>query len=83
MRYRHRRRRLAPAPGGRTRRAPECRSSNRARTPFDPCYLSDLAVEAIYQRQGIGKRLVDEMRMRAGECATFILEAAPAVESYY
>ncbi|HTI87656.1 MAG TPA: GNAT family N-acetyltransferase [Alphaproteobacteria bacterium] len=47
------------------------------------CYLSDLAVDAAYQRQGIGKRLIDETRARAGETATLILVAAPAAESYY
>jgi ribosomal protein S18 acetylase RimI-like enzyme len=47
------------------------------------CYLSDLAVDAAYQRKGIGKRLIDETRARAGEGATLILIAAPAAESYY
>jgi ribosomal protein S18 acetylase RimI-like enzyme len=47
------------------------------------CYLSDLAVDVAYQRQGIGKRLIDETRARAGDCATLILVAAPAAETYY
>ena len=47
------------------------------------CYLSDLAVDAAYQRQGIGKRLIDETRARAGDSATLILVAAPAAENYY
>jgi len=47
------------------------------------CYLSDLAVDVAYQRQGIGKRLIDETRARAGECATLILIAAPAAQTYY
>jgi len=47
------------------------------------CYLSDLAVDAAYQRKGIGKRLIDETRARAGEGATLILIAAPTAESYY
>ena len=47
------------------------------------CYLSDLAVEVAYQRKGIGKRLIDETRKRAGECTTLILVSAPAAESYY
>jgi GNAT superfamily N-acetyltransferase len=47
------------------------------------CYLSDLAVDAAYQRQGIGKRLIEETRARAGELATLILVAAPAAETYY
>jgi GNAT superfamily N-acetyltransferase len=47
------------------------------------CYLSDLAVDVTYQRQGIGKRLIEETRTRAGECATLILISAPAAETYY
>src|SRR5438045_3892697 len=30
------------------------------------CYLSDLAVDRAYQRQGIGKRLIAETRLAAG-----------------
>jgi GNAT superfamily N-acetyltransferase len=47
------------------------------------CYLSDLAVDAAYQRQGIGKRLIEETRRRAGDSATLILVAAPSAQSYY
>jgi predicted N-acetyltransferase YhbS len=47
------------------------------------CYLSDLAVDVAYQRQGIGKRLIAETQARAGEVATLILVAAPAAETYY
>jgi GNAT superfamily N-acetyltransferase len=47
------------------------------------CYLSDLAVDVTYQHQGIGKRLIEETRTRAGECATLILISAPAAETYY
>ncbi|MGH7035465.1 MAG: GNAT family N-acetyltransferase [Stellaceae bacterium] len=47
------------------------------------CYLSDLAVDAAYQRRGIGKRLIAETHARAGEAATLILVAAPAAETYY
>jgi len=57
---------------------------SRAITDFSYCcYLSDLAVDAAWQRQGIGKRLIDATRARAGETATLILVAAPAAESYY
>ncbi|WP_297911831.1 GNAT family N-acetyltransferase [Thiomonas sp.] len=57
---------------------------SRAVTDFSYCcYLSDLAVDAAYQRQGIGRRLIDETRRLAGEQATLILVAAPAAESYY
>lgn len=47
------------------------------------CYLSDLAVDADYQRQGIGMRLIAETRARAGHQATLLLVAAPASEDYY
>jgi ribosomal protein S18 acetylase RimI-like enzyme len=57
---------------------------SRAITDFAYCcYLSDLAVDVAYQRRGVGKRLIDETRARAGECATLILVAAPAAETYY
>jgi len=57
---------------------------SRAITDFAYCcYLSDLAVDAAYQRQGIGKRLIEETRIRAGESATLLLVAAPAAEDYY
>ena len=47
------------------------------------CYLSDLAVDAEYQRQGIGKRLIEETHLAAGERTTLVLVAAPAAEGYY
>jgi predicted N-acetyltransferase YhbS len=47
------------------------------------CYLSDLAVDASQQRQGIGRRLIDETRKAAGDGATMILVAAPAAQTYY
>jgi len=47
------------------------------------CYLSDLAVDAQYQRQGIGKRLIKETHRAAGETTTLILIAAPDAEKYY
>ncbi|MHB8885186.1 MAG: GNAT family N-acetyltransferase [Methylovirgula sp.] len=57
---------------------------SRAITDFSYCcYLSDLAVSVAYQRQGIGKRLIEETRMAAGDSATLILVSAPAAESYY
>lgn len=57
---------------------------SRAITDFSYCcYLSDLAVDVAYQRQGIGKRLIEETHKSAGELTTLILVAAPAAESYY
>lgn len=56
----------------------------RAVTDFSYCcYLSDLAVDAAYQRQGIGKRLIAETHKAAGELTSLVLVAAPSAESYY
>jgi len=57
---------------------------SRAITDFSYCcYLSDLAVDATYQRQGIGKRLIAETHAAAGALTTLVLVAAPAAEAYY
>ena len=57
---------------------------SRAVTDFSYCcYLSDLAVDADYQRRGIGKRLIEETHRAAGEETTLVLVAAPAAEGYY
>ncbi len=47
------------------------------------CYLSDLAVRREYQHQGIGKRLIDLTKEKAGEKTTLLLLAAPAAKDYY
>jgi len=47
------------------------------------CYLSDLAVDEAYQKQGVGKRLIEETHKVAGEIAILILLAAPAAVTYY
>lgn len=46
-------------------------------------YLADLAVDAAYQRQGIGKRLIAETRRRATPECTIVLLAAPQANTYY
>jgi len=57
---------------------------SRALTDFAfCCYLSDLAVDAAYQKQGIGKRLIDETHRAAGLNTKLILLAAPAAVNYY
>lgn len=57
---------------------------SRAITDFSYCcYLSDLAVDIAYQRQGIGKQLIAETHRAAGELTSLILVAAPAAEAYY
>jgi ribosomal protein S18 acetylase RimI-like enzyme len=47
------------------------------------CYLSDLAVDVAYQKQGIGKELVRLTREAIGPNTTLILIAAPAAVDYY
>ncbi len=56
----------------------------RSITDFSYCsYLSDLAVDEAYQRQGIGQRLIEATREAAGAQATLVLIAAPGAERYY
>lgn len=47
------------------------------------CYLSDLAVDAACQRQGIGAALIEETRARLKPSCSLILLAAPAASAYY
>jgi len=47
------------------------------------CYLSDLAVDKEYQKQGIGHELVDEVRKLAGEESNLLLISAPEAMDYY
>lgn len=48
------------------------------------CYLSDLAVDEAYQRQGIGKELIRITHLAANENdSTLILLAAPKAVNYY
>ena len=57
---------------------------SRAITDFSYCcYLSDLAVDAVYQKQGIGKKLIEETHRIAGHGTSLILLSAPAAASYY
>jgi predicted N-acetyltransferase YhbS len=56
----------------------------RALTDFSYCcYLSDLAVDAPYQRQGIGKELVRRVREAIGEESMLLLLSAPEAMEYY
>ena len=56
----------------------------RALSDFAYCsYLSDLAVSTNFQRQGIGKRLIQIVRETGGEHVALILLAAPAAQLYY
>jgi predicted N-acetyltransferase YhbS len=57
---------------------------SRAITDFCYCtYLSDLAVDEAYQRQGIGQELIRRTHEAAGLQTTLILIAAPKARTYY
>jgi len=47
------------------------------------CYLSDLAVDVSFQKQGIGKGLVQVTQSRLHPKCKIILLAAPKAEGYY
>ena len=47
------------------------------------CYLSDLAVAQPFQGQGIGRRLLAELKGAVGDTVSIVLLAAPGAMSYY
>ncbi|MFT5594841.1 MAG: ribosomal protein S18 acetylase RimI-like enzyme [Oceanicoccus sp.] len=47
------------------------------------CYLSDLAVDEAYQKQGIGKALQIRVQNELNEKCKLILISAPAANAYY
>ncbi|WP_204369024.1 GNAT family N-acetyltransferase [Methylocucumis oryzae] len=56
----------------------------RALTDFSYCcYLSDLAVDKAFQKQGIGHELIDRVRSAIGEEVALILLSAPEAMTYY
>lgn len=56
----------------------------RALTDFQYCcYLSDLAVDEHYQKQGIGRELLRLLQKQLGPKAKLILLAAPKAVEYY
>ena len=56
----------------------------RSVTDFEYCcYLSDLAVDEIYQQKGIGRELIRLTQSRLGANAKLILLAAPKAVAYY
>lgn len=56
----------------------------RSITDFSYCtYLSDLAVDAAFQKQGIGKKLIEETHALAGKDTLLVLLSAPAARDYY
>lgn len=57
---------------------------SRAITDFSYCtYLSDLAVDRAYQRQGVGRELVRRTHEAAGRHTHLVLLAAPNARTYY
>jgi predicted N-acetyltransferase YhbS len=57
---------------------------SRAITDFAFCtYLSDLAVDEKFQRQGIGQELIRCTHEAAGLHTTLVLLAAPMAQTYY
>lgn len=57
---------------------------SRALSDFAFCtYLSDLAVDVAFQRQGIGQELIRRTREAGGPDAMLILLAAPKAREYY
>lgn len=56
----------------------------RALTDFSfCCYLSDLAVDKKYQKSGIGRELIERVRVAIGEQSMLLLLAAPEAMDYY
>lgn len=57
---------------------------SRAITDFCyACYLSDLAVKSEYQKEGIGKRLIELTTKEIGKETALILLSAPIAMEYY
>ena len=56
----------------------------RSITDFEYCcYLSDLAVDVAYQKQGIGRQLIAMTKSKLGPKAKLILLSAPKAEGFY
>ncbi|PIF01448.1 MAG: GNAT family N-acetyltransferase [Maribacter sp.] len=47
------------------------------------CYLSDLAVKKEYQKDGIGRRLIEMTQREIGDKTALILLSAPSAMEYY
>lgn len=57
---------------------------SRSISDFAYCtYLSDLAVDVDFQKQGIGKQLISETQKVSGSKTKIILLAAPDARAYY
>ena len=56
----------------------------RAVTDFHYCcYLSEIAVDKQYQKNGIGKKLISKVQEQLHNKCTIILLSAPQAEKYY
>jgi len=47
------------------------------------CYLADLAVEKTFQKQGIGRELIQRAHNAIGEGVSLLLLSAPGAMTYY
>lgn len=47
------------------------------------CYLSDLAIDKAYQKQGIGRELVDRLQRIIGDECSIVLISSPIALEYY
>lgn len=47
------------------------------------CYLSDLAVDEAYQKNGIGKKLIEKVQEQLGSKCKIILLSVPDAREYY
>ncbi|MES2848244.1 MAG: GNAT family N-acetyltransferase [Bacteroidota bacterium] len=47
------------------------------------CYLADLAVQPGYQKEGIGKRLIDLTKEKVGAEVMILLLSVPTAMTYY
>jgi ribosomal protein S18 acetylase RimI-like enzyme len=57
---------------------------SRSLTDFSyVAYLSDLAVDVQYQKQGIGKQLIEKTKSDIGPECMLVLLAAPKAREYY
>ena len=57
---------------------------SRALTDYSYCcYLSDLAVDAAYQKHGIGRELIRRTQSIIGDEVSLILMSAPSAMAYY
>jgi len=47
------------------------------------CYLADLAVQPGYQKEGIGKKLIELTKEKAGDETMILLLSVPTAMTYY